>query len=174
MDSAYPDTRSSDRPRKHKHNSKGKGKSRADTDTYSGAGEGKPMAYNMPPPSSGSTPQGDYYSNYHYDSAPGQPYRTSSYPGQIDYGGQGGYAPSQGESPFLRIADGDAYLSPHKSHDTAPVLLAHHPLPRETSLIIPLKPRSAAPIGTLSHTPENCTSKAVEAGGRQKCVSHRR
>ncbi|POS79376.1 hypothetical protein DHEL01_v202224 [Diaporthe helianthi] len=96
MDPAYTDTRSSDKPRKHKHSSKGKGKSRADPDPYSGASEGKPMAYNMPPSSSSSAPQGDYHSNYtYYDSAPGQPYRTSSYQGQGDYGGQGGYTPSQ-------------------------------------------------------------------------------
>ncbi|KAG8160049.1 hypothetical protein KVR01_010686 [Diaporthe batatas] len=102
MDSAYADTRSSDRSRKHKHSSKGKGKVRADMDPYGDASAGKPMAYNVPTPSSGSTAQGDYYSNYpSYDSAPGQPYRTSAYPGQSDYGG---HAPGQesryGTSPI--------------------------------------------------------------------------
>ncbi|KAH8764874.1 hypothetical protein F5883DRAFT_103521 [Diaporthe sp. PMI_573] len=96
MDPAFADSRSQDRSRKHKHGGKSKGKGRADTDLYGGAGEGKSLAYNVPQPSSDRTPQDDYQQNYsHYGSATGQSYRTSSYAGQSDYGGQGGYATSQ-------------------------------------------------------------------------------
>lgn len=100
VDSNFADSRSQDRSRKHKHSGKSKGKGRADTDPYGGTGDGKSLAYNVPPPSSDRAPQGDYYQNYsHYGSTTGQSYRSNSYTGQSDYGGQGGYTPSQGQSP---------------------------------------------------------------------------
>lgn len=71
------------------------------------------------------------------------------------------------------MEDGDTYLSPHKSRDTAPVLPAHHPLPREISEVFPLKAR-LVPIGILSLTPEICTSKVVEAEAHRQVVSHHR
>ena len=173
VDSSFADSRTQDRSRKNKHNSKGKGKGRGGKDSYGAAGEGKSLTYNVPQLGGDRTSQGDYYPNYsHYGPSSGQPYRTSSYAGQSDYGGQGGNAPSQGQSRSVELSGIGTYLSVHKLHDSTPVPLAQHPLLlRETSPICPLKPLPAARMGTSNLSPEACTSKEVEVEGRRQVVS---
>lgn len=164
----YTDTRSQDRSRKHKHSSKSKGKGRTEADLYGGGGgEGNSLARNVPQVSSDRSSQDDYYQNYsHYGSGGGQPHGTGSNAAQSGYGGQGGHALSQGQSLHVVYPGSRTHWSICKRRDSTQV-----PLPREASPVSPLKPISAAPTGTSTHSPEACTSREAELEGLRQVVS---